>query len=568
MQQQSRSNSIMFFKKINLTPITLPLKLRVVLIACLFLSSCALRQTPDGGPKDVTPPKILKSTPVNFSTNFKAKEIKIEFDEYIDLKDINKQLIISPLMPSDPEVKVKSKTLIIKLPDSLRTNTTYTLNFGNAIVDINEGIAYDDFQYVFSTGPVLDSLQVKGEVKFAENLKTEKGITVMLYNNASDTVVYRTLPDYFSKTDENGKFVIKNLRGGTYKMFALKDANGNYKFDSKAEAIGFADELITVPDTMQHFLKLFTEPDTIPHVLKAQYVSAYKVLLQFTAPVKDFIFKMMEPVTIKTENLVIEKKSHMDSVYVYCTDTMADSLNAIVFNGNVLIDTIHVNLKSIKAQKSKVEITREPLNISSNAGNGILESSSKLILYFDTPLKSFDTSTLQLTQDSITPIKFNAEQIDSLKKIFRINFIAHENKSYSLLIPAKAATDIFTNQNDSITLAFKTREEKEYAQIALAFRSSLSLGEGRGEDFYYIIQLLTDDDKVLRETIITKNQKVVFEYVPSGKYKIRLIDDANKNGKWDSGNYAHKTQPEKVFYYPESISTRANWDVDLSWSLK
>ncbi|MEO8149824.1 MAG: Ig-like domain-containing domain, partial [Bacteroidia bacterium] len=187
------------------------------LLLCLFVVSCAIRQQPSGGSKDLVPPKILHSLPENYTTNFIAKEIRIDFDEFIDLKELNKQLVISPLMKNDPEVSVKGKSLIIKLPDSLRQNTTYTLNFGNAIVDTHESNALDDFQYVFSTGPVLDSLQVNGEVKFAENLKTEKGIVVMLYNNLSDTVVYNTLPDYFAKTDSSGKFLIKNLRPDTYK---------------------------------------------------------------------------------------------------------------------------------------------------------------------------------------------------------------------------------------------------------------------------------------------------------------------------------------------------------------
>jgi len=386
----------------KLLPIAIGINFK--LLFCVLLSSCAIRQQPSGGEKDIVSPKIERSIPENYSVNFTAKQIRIDFDEYIDLKELNKQLVISPLMNSDPEVSVKSKSLIIKLPDSLRENTTYTMNFGNAIVDTHEANAFDDFQYVFSTGPVLDSLQVNGEIKFAENLKTEKGIVAMLYNNISDTVVYNTLPDYFAKTDSAGNFLIKNLRPGTYKLFALKDANANYKFDSKAEAIAFSNETITVPDSTIHHLKLFIEPDTLPHVLKAQFVAPGKAIIVFTAPVKDFQVKPLTPGDNNLKDFLFEKSGTTDTIYVYRTDSLIDSLNAVIFDGEVIVDTIHVNLNSMITSRGKGDFISPSLNVKTNLSGDVLEMPAHLIISFSTPLKSFDISGVALTKDSSTTI--------------------------------------------------------------------------------------------------------------------------------------------------------------------
>lgn len=533
----------------------------LLLVLCVSLYACALRVPITGGPKDDAKPKIVSSTPLNYSTNFTTKTIEIEFDEYIDFKDLSKQLIISPLMAKEPEISIKKKSIIIKLPDSLLKDVTYTINFGDAIVDTHESVPFEDFQYVFSTGAQLDSLEIKGDIKFAENLKTEKGIYALLYKNTSDTVVFGTLPDYYSKTDESGQFVIKNLKAGTYKLFALKDANNNYKFDSKTEQIAFAAKPVNIPDSNFYHLKLFVEPDTMPQLLKAQYVSKGKAIIVFTAPVNQFILKPISPTAVTATNLIFEKSDDNDSIYVYCTDTVVDSLHAVLFNGLVSIDTIHVNLKSSRLVKEKTIAVAEGINMLTNLNSGILETSKTLTLTFDAPLKSFDSGQIQLTVDSITPVKFTATAMDSIKRNFAINFNAAENKNYRLLIPKGTATTIFNQTNDTIILPFRTRELKDYASIQLTVSTTES-------NINYLVQLITETDAVLRQQKVKKSEKVSFEYLLPGKYKIRLIYDTNDNGTWDTGSYAANKQPEKVIYYPDLINTRANWDVELNWTIK
>lgn len=534
---------------------------KLLLLWCFSLCSCALRVPITGGPKDVATPNIVLSIPANYSNNFTAKTIEIKFDEYIDFKDLSKQLIISPLMAKEPEISIKKKSIIIKLPDSLLKDVTYTINFGDAIVDTHESVPFEDFQYVFSTGAQLDSLEIKGDIKFAENLKTEKGIYALLYKNTSDTVVFGTMPDYYTKTDESGQFVIKNLKAGNYKLFALKDANNNYKFDSKTEQIAFANKPVNIPDSAFYHLKLFIEPDTLPQLLKAQYVGKGKAIIVFTAPVNQFVFKTIAPTVVDQKDLVFEKSTDNDSVYVYCTDTLVDSLHAALFNGLVSIDTIHVNLKSSRLVKEKTVPVAEGINMLTNLNGGILETSKTLTLTFDAPVKSFDTDQIRLTVDSITPVKYTATPIDSIKRNFVINFNAAENKKYRLSIPKGAVTTISNQTNDSIILPFSTRELKDYASIQLTVNTKES-------NINYLLQLITESDAVLRQQKVKKSEKVSFEYLLPGKYKIRLIYDTNDSGTWDTGSYAEKRQPEKVIYYPDLINTRANWDVELNWTIK
>ena len=526
----------------------------------LLVTSCAIRQMPGGGPKDTQPPVIVKSYPENYSVNFSSREIRIDFDEYVELKDLNKQLIVSPIMKNEPEAEVKGKSLLIKLPDSLKPNTTYTLNFGNAIVDVHESNVLDNYQYVFATGPQLDSLEVRGSVKSSENLKTEKGIVVMLYSNTNDSMVYSTLPDYFSKTDSAGNFIIRNLKAGTYKLFALKDANSNYYFDSKNEQIAFSNELIQVPDTTLHNLKIFNEPDTAPHVLKAQYASQGKIVIVLTAPAQGVELKNIDGNSLNG-TLLTEINRSNDTLFVYNKDSLVDSLHAVVFYNKMPIDTIHVNFRALKGNKGREAALLPAFPVFTNLNGNILEIPDTLILTFSAPVEKINKELIKLVADSTTDVPFSLTIANSNKRSYFIAFNKSENKNYRLLMLPSAVRDIFNQHNDSAIFDFRVREEKEYSTVAVNY----SVTEKK---YNHIMQILTENDVAVRQMSVQKNGSIRFEYLLPGKYKIRVIDDSNNNGKWDGGNYRKKIQPENVFYYPEIVNARANWNVDLSWILK
>jgi len=222
------------------------------LLLLLFVASCAQVVAPGGGPKDKTPPRILKYTPDSAQLNFNSNKVVMEFNEYVQLKDLNNQLIISPPLEKTPDIKIKNKTLTIDLSgQKLKPNTTYSISFGNALQDLNEGNAIPDFKYIFSTGSYIDSLTVNGKVRTAFDHKTDKNILVMLYSEFGDSIVYKQQPDYFAKTNADGIFKISNVRPGTYKIFALKDEDNNYKYGG-TESIGFVEGTINAADKKKY----------------------------------------------------------------------------------------------------------------------------------------------------------------------------------------------------------------------------------------------------------------------------------------------------------------------------
>ncbi|MBL7926431.1 MAG: Ig-like domain-containing protein [Bacteroidia bacterium] len=525
-----------------------------VLICLLSITGCALRVPPTGGIKDAEAPHIVSAKPANNTVNFSSKKIEIEFDEYITLQDLNKQLVISPPLYKDAEIDAFKKTVSIQLPDSLKTNTTYTINFGNAVVDVHESTPAENLKYVFSTGAFIDSLVCKGRVYDAQTLKTEKGMGVYLYTNLADTIVYNTLPDYVAKTDEQGYFEINQLKPGTYKIFAHKDENNNYKFDSKTESIAFTNN-INLPDS-NLLLSLFTEPDTMPHLLKAQYIMHGKALITFTAPVSQFIFKPINNSAYTTE-LGFKK----DSLIIYCADTLIDSVHAVIYNGVYLVDTIHVNLKPAKQKSGKSYI--EPVfNLGTNLMAGVLEKGQTLMLYFDNPIARFDTTLVTLLQDSTSVIPFTTSSMDSLHKIYQLHFNVQDHSNYKLLLPKNCITDMFGLRNDSLEIAFKTRELTDYATIAIRTTFDNKINTT------WLMVMLTESGQIVRTTNKLIDGTFVFENVLPGKYMLRLVADTNNNGRWDGGSYAQKQQPEKVYNFSDTINARSNWDVELNWIIK
>ena len=315
--------------------------------ACLVLASCASKLSPTGGPKDEQPPASTGSIPPDYSVNFKSKTISITFNEFIQLNDVQKQLIVSPLMDPFPDITVRRKTLKIRVPDTLKVNTTYTMNFGEAIADIHEGNVARNFQYVFSTGSILDSLEVKGTVFQAVNLKTEKDVLVMLYGDSisNDSLPYQSLPSYFARTDSAGHFKIRNISPGTYKIFALKDGDNNYRFNRQDEAVAFRFNPVEVPDSNETELRMFVETPPLS-VKKITQAYAGKIILAFSAPVPDLRLQPMNGDPHQPPWEILEQSELRDSCILWVSDTLIDSLNFIVFRGMDPLDTIHFKIPS------------------------------------------------------------------------------------------------------------------------------------------------------------------------------------------------------------------------------
>ncbi|MGQ0827120.1 MAG: Ig-like domain-containing domain [Bacteroidota bacterium] len=558
----------------------------VYLPICTLIISCAQVVAPGGGPVDRTPPKVVKYIPDSAQLNFNTRAIIINFDEYVQLRDLNSQLIISPPLEYTPDITVKGKTLFVELDkkEVLKPNTTYAINFGNALQDYNENNPKENFKYLFSTGIYIDSLSVRGKVRNAFDQNTEKGIIVMLYNDQSDSIVYKKQPDYFAKTAADGTFEITNIKAGNYKIAALKDANSNYKYDGESENIGFINSLVDVSKKQNILIDIFQEPTKKVYLKKYIHDSYGKISFIFNQG-SDSIKVIPLNTSIPTDQLLLDFSKNKDTFNYWVKKFEKDSLVLQVKNGNKILDTVELEMiKKEEALKSRKNPLKLKL-INSPNGNQGFDLNSELKLIFNNPIASVaKTSPIQLKADSILQAEDKPDYFfySSIVKIQYwkdttiyedINnpgvFIASpnaenpkfkENTKYHLLIPPGTFTEIFGLTNDSIKIDFKTREEKYYGSVIL----KVNISETKGN---YIIQLFDEKENVVRENNIKRPETLIYEYLYPLKYKLKLIYDENNNGKWDSGNYLQKKQPEKVIYYKELINIRSNWDLDLEWKV-
>lgn len=551
------------------------------IVTFILLGSCAQIVSPGGGKKDTTPPRIIKYLPDSAQLNFNSKTIEINFDEFVQLKDLNNQLIISPPLNKTPDINVKAKSLTITLDknETLKPNTTYCFSFGNAIQDVNEGNAIENFKYIFSTGSFIDSLKVKGKIQNAFDHKTEKGILVMLYSSLSDSVVYKTQPDYFAKTNADGSFEINNIKNGSYKIIAIKDANSNFKYDGESENIAFTDSLINPTEKKLIVLELFQEPAKKVFLKKTMHNSYGKFEFVFNQG-SDSLRIVNLSNDLKGVQEYFEFSKNKDSLSYWITNYQKDSIKLQISNGNKIMDTLEFKfINKEEALKAK----RNPLKlyvVNSPNGNQNFDLNKNIQIVFSNRLNPTNPSILvQLKEDTLLNVnktyclmyQANLNVIELIgcdsvgstegrgKKTPTIHKLK-ENTNYHLFIPPNSIFDIFGLTNDTIKIDFKTREAKYYGSLKL----NLTIPANQSN---YIVQLLDERENVIREDVIKKAELITYEYLHPKKYKLKIIFDENNNGKWDAGNYINHQQAEKVLYNSELINIRSNWDLELDWKI-
>jgi hypothetical protein len=530
-------------------------------VAFMFFS-CATQVAPTGGPKDTIPPAIVKMIPDSFSTHFHSKNIAITFDKYIQVQNLNEQLVISPPLASMPDVRVKNKTLLIHFDDTLKENKTYTFNFGNSIQDIAENNALENFQYVFTTGAAVDTEQVKGKVLNAFTMEPEKGVLVMLYDSQIDSLPYLDKPSYFSRTKEDGKFLIKNISRGSYKMFVLKETNSNYLFDSRDEGIAFADSAVSSgSDSVTFYLFTETLPQNLVHVNAFEPGRATFI---FQQPVDSFRYQLLSG---NPQIFAEEYSAERDTIFLWYKNVTADSLILKITSPSMRSgDTVIIPLTStakLKTQEkgavsgrgtgNQFQLTAQP-NL---AGKFDLNDSIRIALSH--PIVTWDSSQVILLEDSV-PINRSIQFTDTVKRHLLITSLWKENKTYKLKIPPGTFTDVFGLKNDTLEFIFQTGQLNEYGTLKL----ELNLEHTGGN---VIFQLLNEAGSVIRQTYLNKSSAVYYEYLVPGVYRFRIIEDKNGNEKWDTGNYLNHRQPEKIIYYSQKINVRANWDVEMEWNV-
>ena len=500
---------------------------------------------PNGGLKDSLAPVMVTANPPYKSINFNSKKVKLSFNEYITLKNLNQQLVISPPLKYFPTISPQgspSKEITIKLTDTLKENTTYIFNFGNSVEDNNEGNILKSFNYVFSTGDYVDSLKTKGLIKDAYKNKFDKDISVLLYKVDSfftDSIIYKQKPNYITNTIDS-LFTITNIKKGKYLLVALKDVSNNYTFNPKEDKIGFYNQLLELPkdSILKEPLSIFKEILDYK-IISAKEVSKGKIVFDFEGDRQNIDIKLISDVSgnFKSEYKFDTKK---DSIYYWHSKIDQDSLVFKIKKGNNL-DTLTVFLRK-KAIDS--------LKINSNVTN-ILDLKDTLTLTSNNPVTKIDTSKiLLLNKDSVT-VSFTHLQEKQTNKIHFL-FDKEYNSNYRLTFLPKALTDIFETQNDTLKYIFNTKEPEDYGSISLTIN--------KNSTSQICLELVKESDqKIIQKIIVSDSKNVQFELIPPGRYILRAIIDTNDNNKWDTGNYLKKIQPENVIYFPTIFNIKANW---------
>lgn len=577
----------------------------IIALFILFVTyNCANQGSLSGGPKDETPPVLLKSKPANFSKNFKGKYIELYFDEYVQLKDANKKLIISPPMEKKPNIVLKGKSIEIEFNEDLLENTTYTLNFADAIVDNNEGNAIPQFEFVFSTGKEIDSLSFTGKVIDAFTNKPAEDVFAMLYDNLDDSVPLKHVPFYLSRTDENGEFKMNNMKLDTFKLFVLKDINLNYIYDTREEFIAFADSFVQfnltevyITDTTDNdsvietiskqyiaespILFLFQEKDDLQYLAEDERPERYKLMFVFNRPLFDII--TINPVFYNPEGNWFIKEDFIlnDTVVYWLTDTAMINSDTIRFSVNYSVldssnnliyksDTVLLRYREIsliRKKKRKEDIDTIPqieyltLSISPSSGSK-LELNSNFVIEPENPISFIDTSKIHLfkiIEDTIEiEIQYNFIKHNFYLRRYIVNNNWEENTVYKLFIEPGAFTDIYGLYNDT-TISVSGSRSLDYYGILLLNMQNVSSP--------LVIQLLNNKEILVRELFCEQDELLKFEYIKPGNYILKLIYDDNKNKKWDTGNYLEKIQPEHVNYFLNEVTIRANWDVEQTWNI-
>ena len=555
--------------------------LSLLIIVILVVTRCASEARLTGGPKDTQAPSIVQSSPKNKQTHFHSKKISIHFDEYIKLKGLQKELILSPPIDPKPEIEVRGKSLFIDIGADLLDSTTYTIYMGNAIIDITEGNAIPNFKYVFSTGDYVDSLAIEGNVTDAFNAKPMEDILVMLYKKVKqDTIQIDSIPlirkpMYLSKTNKEGDFLIENIAEGDYLLFALKDENRNYIYDLPSEMVAFSGSLLTFnyplqtdtsytvlpADSTGHIdstqlitmhtiskkLRLFQERDTIQKFLSAKLSAENKIEIAYKTPLYSPDLILIGDSLPEQYYYQINKTK--DSLFVWFSSSAKDSLSLIISDTSIGTDSLKIKVIPSKKQLGK------SLTINSNIKKQGLRPDTNFVLTFNYPIDSIDTKRVIFLEDSLN-LPYSYIFLDKNKMKLSFDNVFSEEKKYELILMDSALFDIRGMANDSLKIIFTKKPADDYGQFALHLIDSIG-----GQKIIDLMQ----KDKIIKRRIISKSGQINYHFLEPGEYQIRCIIDKNKNGKWDVGNYLQKIQAEEILIFNKAIKVRASWEIKEEW---
>ena len=597
-------------------------KLPALLMLMIVVYSCASMGNPDGGPYDEEPPKFVRSTPKPFAINSKEKKVTIEFDEFIKLEKAAEKVVVSPPQLEQPEIKASGRKVVVGLVDSLRPNTTYTIDFADAIVDNNEGNPLGNYAFTFSTGTTIDTMEVSGTVLSASDLEPVKNIQVGLHSDLSDSAFMKKPFDRVSRTDSRGHFSIRGIAPGKYRIYALMDGNQNYLFDSKTEMIAFSDSIIipAMEDAMRQdtiwkdsltidtiksvgytrflpddiILRAFKEENDRQYLTRSERDKENYFVLTFSARA-DTLPTLKGLNFDERDAFIIEKTDRNDSICYWIKDSLIYQMDTLEIQMDYLAtdtldrlvpqtDTLFLANKLTRAEREKLEakaaeekekerkkkekkgekIEPEPtkfLTLNVDAPSAF-DLDRNVYLSFDEPVASIDTAAIhmEIKKDSLweeIPFLFVSDSV--LPRKYEILAEWEPEKEYQLSIDSMAFKGVYGLHTNKVKQTMKVKKLDEYGTILLNIT---------GADSTAVVELLDGSGKVLRQQRITPQNTADFYYLnPGTKFYIRLFNDRNGNGVWDTGKYSEHLQPEEVYYFPKVWEVKANFEFEENWNI-
>ncbi|MBO4481503.1 MAG: Ig-like domain-containing protein [Bacteroidales bacterium] len=561
-------------------------------LCLLLLVGCAKIVVPTGGPRDVTPPSVSKVEPESGTTNFKAKQIKITFDEFVELNNPLDNTLVSPPLNSSPEFIVSGKSLIMKIKDTLQSNRTYNIVFSDCIKDFTEGNKLSYFHYTFSTGDFVDSFYLRGTVTNALTLKPEGGCLVFLYSQEGDSLPMTTRPEYITKTSSDGLFEFSNIAENSYQIFALKDLSSNLLYDMSGEGIAFADERFQAlkmlpPDTSSTQptdslptkgksasrgvkrdstsidLQFFIPADTVQKKYKA--TNPQKGIYQFPYSLPLFSF---EPEVIKgvlPEHFVVQSELG-DTVTWYMKSPLTDTVSFVVQPTEGVYDTLTVlPYKKTKSSggrgRQRNAVQTQALTVKTLYEGDLYKPLTLRFSYPIKPVDNFEVMLVARKKSGNDTIHKSFSVPDAFVMSLPLPFKLEEKVPYTLLIRDSIFYGYDGLVNDTIKVQFTTKSEKDYGNLAINY-----VPDQPGMS--YVVELLGVKDAVIQKNIITGQQTVTYDNLIPGSYKIRVVEDRNRNGRWDTGNYFKKEQPEVIFFFNKPLEIRGFWDLEETFDFK
>ncbi|WP_287935645.1 Ig-like domain-containing protein [Duncaniella freteri] len=589
------------------------MRLLLVMVAAAVMVACANMGRPEGGPRDELPPVYVRSNPAMGQLNFNGNKITVDFDENIQLDDAMNKIVVSPAQRNTPAISSNGRRVTIELRDTIMPNTTYTIDFADAVKDLNEGNVLDGFAMDFATGDTIDTLRISGMVFEARTLEPAQGMLVGVYSNTSDTAI-STLPfERITKTNQLGQFTLRNLKAGSYRVYALNDINRDYHWD-RSEDVAFYDVTISptseptvITDTLTRstgerdslvtrnatrflpddlLLTWFNEGYTSQYLKDYKRPERNKITFQFgaksdTLPILRLLNTHRAGDEISTWS-TLDASPTLDTLTYWISDTSLVSLDSITIEATYLrtdtldnltwgTDTLKFNMRPEKKKKEKKKKNDEEedsippvphmeLRISSGNSQDLHKG---LTLTAGTPIQRFDTTAVKLEIQvdtlwyNIVPPSFSRpEPLHPM--VFTAPYKWEEGSKYRLTIDSAAVVDIYGLDNVQLVHEFTTKKSDDYSAISF----NVSGLDGRKG----IVEVLSSSDKPVAAAPVNGSLATI-QYLSPGTYYARLFIDANDDGEWTTGSIADSIQPEEVYYYPKKINLKKNWTIEQSWNI-